>query len=43
MTFLNVHESEALWWNVRDEDSGRSGHIPGSYVMVRSMDTCKKP
>jgi hypothetical protein len=37
VTFLNVHESEALWWNVKDEDSGQSGYIPGSYVMVRNM------
>ena len=34
VTFLNVHESEALWWNVREEDSGNTGYIPGSYVMI---------
>ncbi len=34
VTFLNVHQSEALWWNVRDEESGKTGYIPGSYVMV---------
>ena len=34
VTFLNVHESEPLWWNVRDEDGGQCGYIPGSYVMV---------
>ena len=37
VTFLNVHESEALWWNVREEDSGNTGYIPGSYVMVCIM------
>lgn len=34
VTFLNVHETESLWWNVKDEDSGESGYVPGSYLMV---------
>lgn len=34
VTFLNVHETEALWWNVQSEDKHNSGYIPGSYVMV---------
>ena len=34
VTFLNAHEHEGLWWNVRDENNGQSGYIPGSYVMV---------
>ncbi|XP_028403027.1 uncharacterized protein LOC114525796 [Dendronephthya gigantea] len=34
VTFLNVHETESLWWNVKDEDSGESGYVPGSYLMI---------
>ncbi|XP_046860254.1 uncharacterized protein LOC124453483 [Xenia sp. Carnegie-2017] len=32
--FLNVHEHETLWWNIRDVNSGKCGYIPGSYLML---------
>lgn len=32
--FLNVHEHETLWWNIRDVNSGKCGYIPGPYLML---------
>lgn len=32
--FLNVHPSQPLWWQVKEQNGGSTGYVPASYMMI---------